>query len=375
MKVVQVLPELNAGGVERGVLDLGRFLAARGHDSRVISAGGKQVAQLESEGSTHVTLPVHRKSLLSLRMVSVLRAWMRRERPDVVHVRSRVPAWLVYLAWRGLVPGQRPRLVSTVHGFYSVNAYSAVMTRGEAVVCVSQEVHAYVLKNYPRCPPERLVVIHRGVDPLAMPHGHRAPADSAAQKIRDGHPGRYLLTIPGRLTSWKGQSEFLDLVRRLKNRDLPVHGLIAGGAHSRRQDFLLSLQRKSSALGLDDDVSFLGDRSDLRDVLAVSDAVVSLSQTPEAFGRVTLEALSLGVPTLGYAHGGVKEQLEALYPAGAIRPLDLTHAEEVISDWCATGAPPVPVGVGPFSLEAMCEKILSVYERLTADASAAGAGD
>ena len=108
----------------------------------------------------------------------------------------------------------------------------------------------------------------------------------------------------------------------------------------------------------------MGDRDDLRDVLAISDAVVSLSQDPEAFGRVTLEALSLGVPTLGYAHGGVKEQLEALYFAGTIRPLDLDHAEEVVDGWCLRGAPPVPVGVGPFSLDAMCEKVLALYERL-----------
>ena len=113
-------------------------------------------------------------------------------------------------------------------------------------------------------------------------------------------------------------------------------------------------------------MSFLGDREDLRDILAVSDAVISLSKDPEAFGRVTLEALSLGVPTLGYAHGGVQEQLETLYPAGLVRPLDLAHAQSILTAWQARGAPPVPEGVGPFGLEAMCTKIVALYERLCA---------
>ncbi len=364
MKVLQVLPELNAGGVERGTLELGRFLVGQGHASHVISAGGRQVQRLEDEGSTHTLLPVHRKSPRSLPAIPKLRSWMRRERPDVVHVRSRVPAWLVYLAWRSLPRKQRPRLVSTVHGFYSVNAYSAVMTFGEAVVCVSQAVHGYVREHYPRCPESRLKVIHRGVDPEAMPTGHRAPAGSPAAKIREARPKDYLLTLPGRVTGWKGQAEFLDLVARLRGRGVPVHGLIAGGPHPRRQGFFDALRSVASERGLADAVSFLGHRDDLREVLAVSDAVISLSKDPEAFGRVTLEALSLGVPTLGYAHGGVQEQLEALYPAGLVRPLDLDHAEEILVGWHARGAPPVPGGVGPFSLAAMCEKTLAVYAGL-----------
>ena len=366
MKVLQVLPELNAGGVERGTLELGRFLVGLGHDSHVISAGGRQVARLEAEGSTHTRLPVHRKSPRSLVVIPKLRAWMLRERPDVVHIRSRVPAWLVYLAWRSLPQARRPGLVSTVHGFYSVNRYSAVMTFGQEVVCVSNGVRDYVLENYPRCPASRLSVIHRGVDPAELPWRYQPPADGPAMEIRRAHADRYLLTLAGRVTHWKGHAEFLDLVGRLRGAGVPVHGLIAGGAHPRRQDFYASLKTQAATLGIDEAVSFLGDREDLRDILAVSDAVISLSKDPEAFGRVTLEALSLGVPTLGYAHGGVQEQLETLYPAGLVRPLDLAHAQSILTAWQARGAPPVPEGVGPFGLEAMCTKIVALYERLCA---------
>ena len=100
MKVIQILPELNAGGVERGTLEVGKYLVEQGHESLVISNGGRQVAQLEAEGSRHITLPVHKKRLRSLKQVKVLRELFEKERPDILHLRSRLPAWLAWLAWR-----------------------------------------------------------------------------------------------------------------------------------------------------------------------------------------------------------------------------------------------------------------------------------
>ena len=117
MKVIQILPELNSGGVERGTLEVGQYLVQQGHESVVISNGGRQVAQLEAEGSRHITLPVHNKRLSSLKQVKVLRRLFEKEQPDIIHLRSRVPAWLAWLAWRKMDPQTRPRLVTTVHGF------------------------------------------------------------------------------------------------------------------------------------------------------------------------------------------------------------------------------------------------------------------
>ena len=140
MKVIQILPELNAGGVERGTLEVGKYLTEQGHESIVISNGGRLVEQLEAEGSRHITLPVHKKRLSSLKQVKILRRRFETEKPDILHLRSRLPAWLAYLAWRKMDPLTRPRLVTTVHGFYSVNAYSRIMTKGERVICVSNRV-------------------------------------------------------------------------------------------------------------------------------------------------------------------------------------------------------------------------------------------
>lgn len=131
MKVMQLLPELNSGGVERGTLEIARALVAQGHTSLVVSNGGRMVNQLEAEGSTHLKLAIHKKSLSSLWQIRPLRQLIMQHQPDIVHVRSRVPAWLTHFSLKGIPAEKRPHLISTVHGFYSVNRYSQIMTQAE----------------------------------------------------------------------------------------------------------------------------------------------------------------------------------------------------------------------------------------------------
>ena len=137
MKIIQLIPELNSGGVERGTLEIARALVAAGHESVVISNGGRMVAQLEAEGTRHILLPIHRKSLGSLWQIRPLRKIIQQEQADILHVRSRIPAWLTHLALRKIAVKDRPALISTVHGFYSVNRYSEIMTRADRVIAVS----------------------------------------------------------------------------------------------------------------------------------------------------------------------------------------------------------------------------------------------
>jgi len=367
MKVIQILPELNSGGVERGTLEIAEYLVKTGHESIVISAGGKLVKKLASQGSRHIELPVHKKSLTSLKYISQIRQVFEKEHADIIHVRSRVPAWLTYLAWRKMPKDHRPRLVTTVHGFYSVNFYSAIMTKGEAVICVSNSVKNYVLKEYQKCPIDRLTVIHRGADPEEFRSGHLAPEESEASNLKKKLNTQFIVTLPGRVTHWKGQDDFITLISTLKKQGLPIHGLIAGGPHKRRQEFYQKLKQKVKDENLSSDITFLGDRNDLKDIMSISDAVISLSKDPEAFGRVTLEALSLGIPTLGYAHGGVKEQLETLYPSGLIEPHKLDHAASILTQWHRSGAAPIPETIAPFTRALMCEKTLEVYKNLSQD--------
>ena len=361
MKVIQILPELESGGVERGTLEVGQYLIEQGHESIVISNGGRLVEQLEAEGSRHINLPVYKKRLSSLKQVKVLRALFEQERPDVIHLRSRLPAWLAWLAWRKMDPKTRPRLVTTVHGMYSVNFYSKIMTRGEAVICVSNSVKDYVLKNYPDVPEEKLTVIHRGVDPAIFPYGFQ-PSAEWLEKWRQQYPqlnSKYLITLPGRITRWKGQLDFIKVIAQLKAQGLPAHGLLVGEPHPKKLEFLAEVKNAIEAAGLEKDITLVGHRSDLREVMAISDVVVSCSTDPEAFGRVTLEALAIGKPVTAYAHGGVAEQLDELLPDGKIAVGNTQGMAKLLMEWHKNSE--TPIKSHPFTGSRMLKKVSGVY--------------
>lgn len=365
MKVIQVLPEMNAGGVERGTLEIASFLVKHGHEAIVISNGGRMVPALENAGARHIALPVHRKSLATLLQVPAMRKFLTTERPDIIHIRSRVPGWVVWLAWRGMNPRTRPRLVSTVHGFYSVNRYSAIMTRGERVIAVSQSTRDYIHNYYPQTPHDIIRVIPRGIDPTDYGADYR-PNESWLTEWRSRHPelaGKCLLLLPGRITRLKGHEDFFKLVAALKQQGIPAHGLVAGDTHPKKRAYLDGLRTQVSRMDLDADITFLGHRSDLRDVVAVSDLVCALSQQPESFGRTVLEALALGKPVVGYDCGGVGELLGRLFPAGAAPFGDIERIIDAAASIIRNK--PVPATVGePYTLDALCRGTLGVYQEL-----------
>ncbi|MEM9081477.1 MAG: glycosyltransferase family 4 protein [Verrucomicrobiota bacterium] len=367
MKVLQVLPELNSGGVERGTLELAKHLIDQGHQSLVLSNGGRLVPQLESEGTTHLTLPIHKKSPASLLQIPKIKQLLLQHQPDILHLRSRVPAWLTYLASKQLPPAQRPKLVTTVHGLYSVSPYSAIMTKGQTVICVSQSVKDYVLKNYPKVPPEKLTVIHRGINPEQYHPAYTLPQDWLTN-FQAKHPhltNKRLLLLPGRLTRWKGQLDFLEILAQLKTTHPDIHGLLAGEAHPRKQNYLAELKTRASQLHLTDHLTILGNRTDLRELMTHAEITLSLSHEPEAFGRVSLEALSLGKPVAAYHHGGVAEQLNTLFPTGKLPVGDTRAAIALLNQWLTT-PPPQPSPNTTFTLPKLLSSTLQVYHDLLA---------
>lgn len=356
-----MLPALDAGGVERGTLEVGRYLAGHGHRSLVMSGGGRMVGQLEREGSEHFTWPVGSKSPWTLRLVWKLRRFLIEQKVDILHVRSRMPAWLAWLAWKGMDSAARPRFVSTVHGLYSVNWYSAVMMRGERVIAVSETVRRYIRQNYPAVAPERIVVIPRGVDAAEFSGSFR-PSEAWLMTWRAQYPqleGKQVLTLPGRLTRLKGHEDFIELMGRLKTRGLAAHGLIVGGEDPKRRRYAEELRRKVAVAGLADSVTFTGHRNDLREIMTVSDIVLSLSSRPEAFGRTALEALSLGVPVVGYDHGGVGEILTGMFPRGLVKLHDRHALVEKVAELLSEHAMVEPAR--HFPLSGMLDGTMAVY--------------
>lgn len=351
--------------MERGTLEIALALVSAGHESAVLSGGGRLVGRLRQQKSEHHAWDLGSKNPLTLRHVRPLRKWLTRQRFDIVHLRSRMPAWIVWLAWRGMDPLTRPRLVSTVHGLHSVSRYSEIVTIGERVIVVSEAVRNYVLDNYPRCPPQKLQLIYRGIDPQEFPRDHRPPEEWLKQWHRDFPQllDKHVITLAGRLTRLKGHHDFLAVIRQLRDSGENVHGLIVGGEDPKRQSYAQELYDKVNAEQLAPLITFCGHRSDLRDIYAVSDAVVSLSQQPESFGRTVLEPLAEGVPVVGYAHGGVAEILSALFPSGSV-PLGNTDAACIALRQILHGDSSEPGENTHFLLAKMCENTLSLYTEL-----------
>ena len=365
MNVLQILPELNAGGVERVAMVLSDYLVANRHESVVVSNGGRLVAMLEKSGARHITLPVHRKSLGSLFQVRPLRQVLEQECPDILHLHSRVPGWIAWLAWRKMNPQTRPRLVSTVHGFYSVNAYSAIMMRGERVIAVSECICDYVAKSFPQTPKAALRLVRHGIASADYPRDFQPAADwrKRWQKDFPQFTGKQLLLLPGRITRLKGHEDYLRLIAALRKTRPQIHGVIVGDTHPRKRAYLSELQQLVQQLGLTNDVTFVGHRADLREIMAMAQLVCSLSTSPESFGLTTLEALALGRPVLGYDHGGVGELLRELYPAGRV-PLRDEAALLATAQQLLVMQPTPALVKEPFTLDAMCRGTLDVYHEL-----------
>lgn len=367
LTVVQLLPALESGGVERSTLEIAEALIGAGHRALVVSAGGRLLPRLQSLGAEHITLDIGRKSLLTLRHVRGLRALFQRECVDIVHARSRLPAWLALFALRGMPTAQRPHFVTTVHGLNSPSHYSAVMTRGDRVICVSQTVREYVLQHYPATDPVRLRLIPRGIDPADFPRrAGRGDDRACAARLHPALAGDGpLLLLPGRGTRLKGHRDGLDLLARLRADGLDARLWLPGSREAGREAYIAELETHAAALGLAAVVAFTPPSAEIARAYAASDLVLQLSRKPEAFGRTVVEAFAVGCPVLGWAHGGVGELLRELQPQGLVAPFDIDALHAAARALLAQ--PPMPPGTIPHTLRAMQEATLAVYAELTDD--------
>ncbi len=364
LTVLQLLPELNSGGVERGTLEVANELAKKGHRSLVMSGGGRLVDQLQTAGSEHIKKSIGKKSPTSLLHIPALRHLMLSEKIDIVHARSRMPAWLSWLAWKSINPANRPKFITTFHGPYTPGYYSKIMVRGENIIAVSEFIASYILKHFPGTDPAKIKLIPRGISSSEFYPGFK-PEDRWLQRWRRDFPEldkKVVLCLPGRITRRKGHEDFILIVKKLVEAGHQVHALIVGSISKNKTSYLDSLQQLIMKNDLNRHITFIDHRNDLREIMSVSNVVLSLSKLPESFGRTVLESLSLGVPVIAYNIGGVSEIMNRLYPDGLV---DINNIDMVFNKIVGLINTPANIKTNnDFMLENMLNTELSLYQEL-----------
>lgn len=362
MHIVQLVPELNQGGVERYVVELSRELVRLGHSCTVISAGGKLVRQIENEGGMHVTLDICSKNPLTfLSRALKLRAELLKRSPDVLHAHSRVPAWLCRVANKQL----RIPMVTTVHGFNHIGRYSQIMTQGDAVICVSDSIKQYIQKHY-GTEESRISIIPCGVDLKEFNPDNLdwKWIENFREEFRLND--RYIVANIGRITPLKDHETFIGAIAEAAKIIPNICGLIVGGARHDKRALYSRLQKLASELGIEEHIVFAGSQTRLAEIYALSHALVSSSKKPESFGLTILESLAMNTPVIATCHGGVLDMIEDGVNGRFFAPGNTKELTRQLIKTYECPLEDLRRGItATFSLEKTASQILNLYEQLT----------
>ena len=368
--VLQVVPALVTGGVERGTVETVAALVRHGFRAFVASSGGPMVREVEAAGGVHITLPLKSKNPLVMGLnIWRLSAVIRAHKIDIVHARSRAPAWSAWwAAMRSGVP-----FMTTFHSAYGAGSkgkiwYNSVMAKGARVIAISAFVADYAERTY-GVARDRMRVIARGVDMAAFDPQkvtpERVEALRQAWNLREGMP---LILLPGRLTRWKGQSVLVRALAQMKRRDFMC--VIVGGGKKTR--YGQELAREIAQAGLAANVAIFDTCRDMAAAYCLADIVVVPSTRPEGFGRVVIEAQAMGAAVVASNHGGAKETVVPGETGWLTAPGDAGELAAALEK--IMGLSPAARGAlaaramahirQNFTVETMTAKTLAVYREL-----------
>ncbi len=282
---------MNVGGVERGVIDLAVYLQSQGIANSVVSGGGRLVEVLRKHGVPHQELGIYKKSPLALRYIKPLRRLIDRDNIDIVHARSRVPAWISFFASRS----SRAHFVTTAHGIYRNRFFSEVMGWGKFVICPSKTVAKH-MKTVFGVPEEKIVIISRWVDLETFTF-------SGYEQRKD----KNLIVAVGRISPSKGYEHLIQAFKKAVRFNPYLKLAIVGSAERSKAGYFQYLKTLVNRFGLNYNVSFVGFRADVQNVLTDARMLVAPSVIEESFGRVIIEAFACGVPVIATRVGGYQE--------------------------------------------------------------------
>jgi len=307
--IAQILPALNTGGVERGVIEISKSLNDNGFKSIVLSSGGHMVPQLRRTGTTHYELNVNTKNPFKWPKIrKQVKLILEKENVDLIHLCSRAPAWIVFPLGRMLdVP-----VITSVHmRFRKTNFlkkyYNSILTKGDSIIAISKHIEKTILESFPNPTiKNKITVVHRGVDLELFNANNIKPARVIAQSknlnLKDNIP---VIMMAARPAMWKG---YLELIRALSLVNDTFQCVLIG-AENGSQNFQKTLIDKIIKLKLETKVKLSKSSNDIQAALMLSDIVVMPSVTPEPFGRIILEAQALGKIPIAFDHGGASETI------------------------------------------------------------------
>ena len=305
--IAQILPALNTGGVERGVIEVSKSLVDNNFKSIVISSGGHMETQLRRTGSIHYTLDVNSKNPMKWRKIrKKLKFILEKEKVDLIHFCSRAPAWIGFPLGIILdIP-----VITSVHmrfrkSNYFKKIYNSILTRGDAIIAISNHIEMSIKSIFPKVS-NKIKLIHRGVDLNLFDANKIKPARIIAQSkligIKDSIP---VIVMAARPALWKGYLVLFEALSKVKNNFQCV--LI--GAGDGNQKFQQQLINRIIKFNLEGKIKLVKSSRDIQAAMILGDIVVMPSVTPEPFGRIIVEAQALGKIPIAFDHGGASETI------------------------------------------------------------------
>ena len=329
--IMQVIPSLGAGGAEQGCIDVAAELVKAKAKAIIVSHGGMRIPELTRLGVTHIDLPVDSKKPTTMYFnIGRLRRLIREYNVDIVHARSRAPAWSCLKACEGT----RAHFMTTCHAPYNIHDsnikrfYNSSIARGERVIAISDYVAEYLKNNY-EIDPNIIRTIHRGVPIERFNPGNTSPERmmklSRQWRIPDGAS---IILLPGRLTRWKGQIQMIEAMAQLKRPDVFC---VMVGDDQGRTEYRAELEALLKSHNLEANVRIMDHCDDMAAAYMVSTVAVSASIEPEGFGRIPVEAQAMGRPVIATDHGGAKETVIPGVTGWLVPPGDSSALAEALN--------------------------------------------
>ncbi len=370
--ILQVVPALVSGGVERGTIEIARKLQESGYNPVVVSAGGPLVNKLSVRDIPHIKLNVASKNPLVIWNNAKLIANIIKEyKVDLIQARSRAPAWSCYMAAKAT----NKKFMTTFHGIYNISGplkkyYNSIMTKGEKIIAVSNFVKEYILRNY-ETNEDKINVVHRGVDHTYF--NQTSLSSEQLLKFKEKYNvchGIPVILLPSRMTEWKGHMVLIEALNKIKHLDFRC--LIVGDL-SKHPNFTTRVQQRLTELKLHGKIQIFGHELDMLELYGISDLILSPSIEPEAFGRTIIEGQSMEKLVIATNIGGAAETIIDQVSGFHVKTKDVNDLAEKIS-YCLSilGKEESKVittnarksVIDKFSLDHMLNRTLQIYDEL-----------